>query len=747
MISNPARRLIVFSCLALPALAQDPIVGGIASLVSWERHLALETASPFSGLPWRALGPKNCGGRVESIDSPKGRPSILFVGVGSGGVWRSVNGGLSWEQVFKKESTFAIGDVTVDPSNSDTVWVGTGEAHLGGNSYDGTGVFKSTDAGRTWRNMGLCDSARIGKVLVDPNRSDVVYVAAIGRHRGAGGERGVYKSEDGGASWRRALFVGEEVAIIDLVIDPFDPQRLWAAAWDRGGGGQSGVYRTSDGGENWQRLAGGLLTGKDVGRVAIAAAASRTGVLYALMVDHSPPGDGRYDVGGALFRSDDGGDSWVRTIEKYVDTYVGWDFCDVIVSPDNADAVYICGTRLLCSRDGGKTFERGGEKVFRLLDHPGKGMHLDMHDLWIDPQNPDRILLGNDGGLYVSMDRARSWLHLNNLPIAEFYTVHLDDAEPFRIWGGTQDNASLVAPSTAELVDERSDAWRYVFLDQWDGGDGFATFPDPSGDGTEYYEHQNGDMHRKSPGAPVRWERGSGKRITPSAEKGEPPLRFSWNTPLMSSRHAEGVLYCATQYVMRSPDRGDSWARISEDLTGGHDAIVALSESPLDAQRLISGAGRARIALTEDGGKTWRAAGEGLPKKPVRRVRASSHDRDRIFVCLSDAGAGDRRSYVYESKDYGRTWTSMAGELPAEPVNVVIEDPVAKGILYVGTDLGVYCSIDDGANWLSLCRGLPTAPVVDMAVHHKEPTLVIVTHGLSAFATDVRPIRAARDKR
>ena len=740
MIPTSTCALVTLLCLAFHALAQEPIVGGAARLAAWEQHVALEAASPFSELEWRALGPKNCGGRIEGIDSPVGKPSIIYAGVGSGGVWKSINGGLSWEHVFAKQSTFAIGDVTVDPSAGETVWVGTGEAHLGGKSYDGTGVFKSTDGGASWRNMGLVDSARISKVIVHPTRSDVVYVAAIGRGGDAGSERGVYKSEDGGESWQRSLPAGERVVIIDLVLDPFDPERLWAAAWDRGRRGRGGVYRTDNGGKSWARLEGGLLAGNDVGRVAIAAAASKAGVVYALMVDHSPPGNGRYDVGGALFRSDDGGDSWTRTSTDYVDTYVGWDFCDVMVSPDDAEEVYVCGQRLMVSRNGGQSFERGGEQVFRLLDHPGKGMHLDMHDLWIDPANPDRVLLGTDGGLYVSMDRARSWLHLNNLPIAEFYTVFLDDAQPFRIWGGTQDNASLVAPSTATLVDGLSDAWRYVFLDQWDGGDGFATFPDPAGDGTEYYEHQNGDMRRKQPGAPVRWQRDSGRRITPRAEAGEPRLRFSWNTPLFPSRHTPGVLYCGTQYVMRSTDRGDSWERISDDLTGDRGAIVSLSESPLDDQRLISGSGRGRLFLTEDGGKSWRAAGEGLPSVSLRTVRASSHDPERVYVCLSNAGSGDRRAYLYVSKDYGRSWESLAGTLPAEPVNVIIEDPVDRGVLYLGTDLGVYVSIDDGANWLSLCRGLPTAPVENMALHPEDRTLVIVTHGLSAFALDIRAI-------
>ena len=724
-----------------PAPAPEPITGGAARIAAWERHVSLTGGSPFAGLEWRSLGPKNCGGRIEAVDSPRGRPSVIYAGIGSGGVWRSDNGGLSWSHVFARESTFAIGDVTVDPNDGDVVWVGTGEAHMGGVSYDGTGVFRSADGGATWQNMGLVDSVRIGKVLVDPRDSDVVHVAVIGPRRGAHSERGVHVSRDGGKSWKHTLFAGGHVGVIDLVRDPFDGDRLWAAAWDRAREGRGGVYRSADGGEAWEQVRGGLLTGEDVGRVALAASASEAGVVYALMVDHSPPGEGRYDVGGALFRSNDGGDTWERTSEDFVDTYIGWDFCDVMVSPDDADEVYVCGLRLMVSRDGGATFERGGEKVFRLLEHPGRGMHLDMHDLWIDPENPDRILLGTDGGLYVSMDRARSWLHLNNLPIAEFYTVYLDSAEPFRIWGGTQDNASLVAPSTATLVDQEPDDWRYVFLDRWDGGDGFATFPDPSGDGTEYYEQQNGDMRRKQPGAPARWTRDSGRRITPRAADGEEPLRFSWNTPFFPSVHGDGVLYCATQYAMRSEDRGDNWERISEDLTGGRGAITSLVESRLDPLRLVAGAGRARVSLTSNGGKTWRKAGEGLPPRSLQRVVASCHVAERVYVCLSGQGAGDHRPYLYRSDDYGQSWTDLAPGLPNAPVSVVVEDPAVEGLLYLGSDLGVYVSRDGGESWSSLSGGLPTAPVVDLAVHAESGTLVAVTHGLSAFAMDVSSLR------
>lgn len=722
---------------AAPSEEPTPVRGGAARIAAWERHVRMTDGLSDSAPEWRPLGPKNCGGRIEGIDSPRGKPSVIYAGVGSGGVWKSVNGGLSWKHVFAKESTFAIGDVTVDPNDGDTVWVGTGEAHLGGMSYDGTGVFRSTDGGATWENRGLVDSARIGKVLVDPRDSSSVCVAVIGPRSGEYEGRGVHLSRDGGATWEHTLFAGAEVGVIDMVRDPFNPDRLWAAAWDRARRGRGGVFQSVDGGASWERLEGGLLAGNDVGRVAVAASASEEGVVYALMVDHSPPGNGRYDVGGALFRSNDGGVTWARTSEEYVDTYIGWDFCDVMVAPDDADQVYVCGFRLMVSSDGGASFERGGEEVFRVHDHPGRGMHLDMHDLWIDPANPERILLGTDGGLYASMDRAKSWLHLNNLPIAEFYTVHLDAAEPFGIWGGTQDNASLTAPSTAGLSDLKSDDWSYVYLDPWDGGDGFATFPDPSGDGTVYYEHQNGDMRRKRPGAPLRWGKESGRRITPKAKDGEEALRFAWNTPLMPSLHGEGVLYCAAQRVFRSTDRGDTWAAISDDLTNSRGAITALSESPLNKERIAAGAGRGRVSLTSDGGSSWTLVGADLPRKTLLRVELSKHSEDSVFVCLSGAGGGDQRPYLYGSKDFGKTWSWLGAGLPNAPVNVVIEGPNRATDLYVGTDLGVYASTDGGATWASLSKGFPTAPVLDLKLHAGSSTLIAVTHGLSAFALDL----------
>lgn len=661
--------------------AQDPVLGGEARLAAWERRLQMEGTSPFGALEWQRLGPKFVGGRIESIDAPRGRPGTIYVGVGSGGVWKTVNGGLTFDPIFEHESTFAVGDLTVSPSEPNTIWLGTGEAHLSGTSYGGTGVFKSTDGGETWANLGLHESGHIGKVVVDPDDGDVVYVAAMGPKDTPGGQRGVYKTTDGGSSFRQVLPVGPEVALVDLVLDPTNPRRVLAAAWDRRNHEESGVYRSTDAGESWELLGGGLLD-QEVGRVAVDASASEPGVFYALMVDHSPEGGGRDGVGGVLFRSDDGGDSWTRTHQEYLPTYVGWDFCDVRVSPDEGDQVYIAGLRLLVSVDGGKTFERGGESVFRLHPHEGTGMHLDMHDIWIDPENPSRILLGNDGGLYVSWDRAQTWLHLNNLPIAEFYRVYLDDSEPFRIWGGTQDNASLIAPSSARWVQGEADEWEQVFLDRWAGGDGFSTFPDPHDSTVLYYTQQQGDLKRAR-----RGQLTAEKRIRPAAPEGEPDLRWAWDTPLMASVHGDETrLYCAAQMVFASDDRGDTWELISPDLGSG--PLLALSESPLDPLRLVAGGGRGELHFTRDGGKSWQPAGEGLPGKTVRDVVTSRHDQDRVYVTLSGTRDGDIAPYVYVTPDFGETWKAIESGIPSEPVNALAEDPRDDRVLFVGTDLG-----------------------------------------------------------
>ena len=728
-----------FIVSSLPA--QAPRIGAEKRLEAWSIHQDMARNSPFKELPWQALGPKFAGGRIEAVDAPRGDLATIYAGVGSGGVWKTTNGGLTWKPIFDNESTYSIGDITIAPSEPNTIWVGTGECHLTSTAYPGNGVFKSIDGGTTWENMGLTESAHIGKIVIDPENPDLVYVAAMGRLR-QGGQRGVFKTTDGGKTFRRVLFENDRVAFVDLVIDPNNPQRIYASSWDRSRGHKSGVYRSDDRGENWKRLGGGLLE-KNVDRVAIDVAASKAGVVYALMADRSSPNLARRRNASILFRSEDHGETWKRTSDDYVPTYIGWDFCDLRVAPDDENRVYVGGLRLIVSEDGGKTFQGEGgfainkkkDEVFRLHPHRGVGMHLDVHDIWIDPENPERVFLGNDGGLYVSLDRAKSWLHLNSLPIAEFYRVHVDNQRPFRIWGGTQDNASFVGPATVRHADGEDDSWEQVFLDPWSGGDGFATFPDPNDSEITYYTQQNGLLQRSRLGRlrPI-------KRIQPRAKRGEKALRFAWDTPFFASTH-EGptVLYAAAQRVLRSNDRGDSWESISGDLT--RQPLLALAESPVDPKRLVAGGAGGQVFLTKDGGENWERCSEELPRKTIRDIVASAHDPSRVFVVLSGKKDSDSSSYVFVSNDFGKSWTRLATNLPHESVNAIVEDAQNESLIFVGTDLGVYASLNLGQSWQSLCATLPTAPVVDLAVQSRDGALVAATHGLSLFLLDIQPIR------
>ena len=598
---------IVTVCALEPAHAQT---SAEARSASWKQHLLLEETSPYKNLQWRALGPTRQGGRIEALACSG---STIYLGPGSGNLWKSRNNGITWTPIFEKESTFTIGDVALAPSNHDIVWVGTGETQPrhSGYSYAGTGVFKSTDAGGTWKHMGLAETHHIGEVLIHPTNPDTVYVAAIGHSWTDNPDRGLFKTIDGGVTWKHVLSISDQTGVVDLVMDPRDPETLYATAWHKTryemAGPESGVYKTTDGGERWKRLGGGLPEGVDLGRSGLAVAPSNPSVVYAFIDNHSPDGhspdghsadghspDGERIVGAEIYRSDDRGETWKRTHEESlhrVYTIYGWKFADIRVAPDDENEIFILGNRVYHSRDAGKTFERIAEKIVRFHDHKTRAMHLDQHEMWIDPENPDRVLLGNDGGLFISYDRGATWLHVNNLPIGEFYTIHIDESgTPFNIYGGTQDNASHVGPSTAKLEDTREDDWSQVFLDRWGGGDGFVTLPDPTDPEWVYYEHQHGDIWRKKlGGSPLTGAKGD-KRIRPKS-KGDEKFRFGWYTPFVISHHDPRTLYVGGNKLLRSTKRGDDWIAISsefaEDPGGGNRApapfgvITSLSESRL----------------------------------------------------------------------------------------------------------------------------------------------------------------------
>lgn len=794
-------------------------------MTSWEYHKKLKSESIFKNLKWRAVGPTFQGGRISCIDVPLGNNFTIYVGAGAGNLWKTTNLGTTWEPIFENESTFTIGDVAISNSNPDIIYVGTGEGLMARSSYAGTGVFKSTDTGKTWKNVGLHDTHHIGRVVVDPKNSDIVYVAAIGHLYTTNEERGLFKTSDGGENWEKVLNISDRAGVVDVVIDPSDNNTLYAAAWETNrkawnymeAGEGSGIYRTTDAGQTWKKLTNGFPAGKHVGRIGLSVAPSKPEVVYALLDNQAPRSGEKKEgkekssdltilqlkemtkeeflkitpgtltqflsengvpreytgeivlemvrkgdltpkslaqylldlwadrklhvtnvIGGEVYRSNDKGETWRKVNTGFLDQFFatyGYSFCDIRVSPDDENNIYICGIRFLASKDGGRTFEHIG----------GKGVHVDHHALWIDPKKPDRLILGNDGGLNFSYDRGKTWQDVKNMPIGEFYTVFVDMDKPYKIYGGLQDNGTVYGPSSHTLEYGVEDPWRHI-----GGGDGFYVQIDPTDLNTVYFEYQFGNIMRKN------LKDGSVKSIMPKSKIGEPPLRFNWMTPFQISHHNPYILYCGANKLFRSLDRGDNWRHISPDLTTNpgpekrgdipYGTITTISESPLKPGLIYVGTDDGNVQVTRDDGVTWANISKDLPDKWVSRVVASCYKEGTVFVSLTGYRDDDFEKYLYMSTDYGKTWKSIASNLPSESVNVIREDPRKDNILYVGTDLGVYVSMDRGENWYSLCNNLPATPVHDLVIHPRDNDLVIGTHGRSVFIMDVEYIQKFDEK-
>lgn len=723
---------------------------------SWPTHQSLSLTSPFRALTWRPVGPVKTGARVEAIAIPPGNTATIYVGVGGGNLWKTTNNGLTWRPIFDHESAFTIGDVAVSQSNPQTVWVGTGEAQprFSGFDYPGTGVFKSTNGGDTWQPMGLADTHHIGKVLIHPTNPNIVYVAAMGHQWTPNAERGVFRTRDGGAHWKKVLFINDSTGVIDLAMDPRDPLTLYAWAWEIEQGRQGGLFKSTDGGDHWRHISAGLPTGL-LGRANIGVAPGQPNVVYIFLDNRGPTTvRGRPYVGGEVYRSDDRGEHWhkANTQDLYnVFGVFGWKFADVHVDPRNANHLYILGNHAFQSYDGGATWRQVGDKILRLHDTDGRALHMDHHELVIDPANPDRLLLGNDGGLFMSYDAGESWLHLNNIPVSQMYFVATDNATPYNIYAGTQDDAAVYGPSTATLDDAEPDPWRSVYLDRWTGGDSFVTLPDPTDPHIVYYEHQNGDMLRMDiTGKSVLTGGPSAVDIHPHAPRGAPEIRFSWYTPFLISAYDPHTLYVGGNQVLESTDRGDHWTVISPDLGGppGCDrclvttgAFTRLTESPLLRGMLAGGTEGGRLWLTTDDGQHWRRIDEGLPRQWTTHVTLSRWDAGTIYASFTGFRQDDEHPYVFVSHDTGSTWQSIAANLPMEAVNVIKEDPDARNVLYLGTDHGAYVSRDRGANWESLSATLPSTSVMDLTVQQRERELVIGTYGRGAWILDLDPIR------
>ncbi len=722
---------------AEPSLPSAPTPVEIRT-ASWEQHVAMKQASEFSPLEWKAIGPVFQGGRIECITPDPSKPTTLYVGVGSGGLWKSVNNGTTWKPIFEGQPAIAVGDVAVSKTEPNTVWLGTGEVLLARSSLPGAGVFKSTDAGETWKCMGLEDTQHIARIVINQADPATVFVAAIGHQNSSNQQRGVFRTRDGGQSWEKVLYVNDHTSAIDLAIDPTQPDVLYASMWQRaltGAGGEhfgreSGIYKTTDGGDNWSRLGEGLPAGDHVGRIAIAVAPTSPDTVYALADEG--PNDGFY-------RSLDGGSSWTKTYDQL---QAGWDWCELRVSPDNAKEVYSIGQNSFVTQDGGDSFHKIGGDIVHLLPHGADVIHLDTHAMWINPSNADHVIFGTDGGIFVSYDRCQTWLHYNNMPIAECYAITYDMERPFNVYVGTQDNAALVGPVTHRPQTGRPDAWKHVYLDRWGGGDSYFTYRDPDDSNTIFYEHQYGDLRRK--------DMLSGKTQSIKPRISGETLRFAWMTPFFPSSHTAQTWYYAANRVFKSTDRGSSWSAISEDLVSAdkvqnirYRAITTLAESPLKAGVLFAGTDNTDLWVTSNDGQAWRRIDEGLPTRAISRVTPSPHNPNRLFVTLNGSGLDDFAPYVFRSDDLGETWTDIGQLLPHESAHVIIEDPLIENLVYLGTDLGIYTSLNGGKTWQSLGGNLPTASVQDMFVHPRDNLLVIATHGRSCFVTDPSPIQAA----
>lgn len=699
-------------------------------------------AGTFSALSARSLGPALLSGRVGDIAVNPMKRSEFYVAACSGGVWKTTNGGLSFRPVFDGYGSFSIGCLALDPGDASTVWVGTGENNSQRSVSWGDGVYVSRDAGKSFRNVGLPQSGHIGMIAIDPRDSDVVYVAAMGPLWSSGGERGLYKTTNGGAAWSRVLHISEDTGINEVHLDPGDPDTLYATAYQRrrhvwtliDGGPESSIYKSTDAGRSWKKIDSGL-PGVDKGRIGMAVSRAEGGPLYAIV----EAADGQ----GGVFRSVDRGATWEKR-SGYMTTSPQY-YNELFTDPRDPDRVYAADTFLAVSDDGGANFRR----------LPITDMHVDFHAMWIDPDNTDHLLVGNDGGLYETFDRA-SWRHFENLPITQFYRVAVDNSLPFYyVYGGTQDNNTQGGPSrTTDRAGITNADW-FVTV----GGDGFQVAVDPEDPNTVYCEWQDGGL--------TRYDRASGEEvdIRPREKEGDPAFVFNWDTPLMISPHRRTRLYAAGNFLFRSEDRGDTWTRISEDLSRGLDrnqlkvmgkiqkpdavakhrstsifgSAVALAESPLVEGLLYAGSDDGLIHISEDGGTTWRKV-ENFPVVPemsyVSDLEASNHSAEVVYATFDNHKMGDFAPYILRSDDRGRSWKPVAGDLPArDTVYTIVEDPVNADLLFAGTEYGAYFTLDGGKRWLKI-RGLPTIAVRDLVIQRRESDLVMATFGRGFYILD-----------
>jgi len=707
----------------------------------------MEENSPFKSVQWHSAGPSFQGGRIETIDCPPGQPGTIYAGFGSGSLWKTTNQGLSWKCIFQDEATFSIGDVAVAPSNPDIIYLGTGEGLRAtrGYTYVGSGIYKSVNGGKTWTFSGLPDSHHTGRLVVDPNDANLVFAAIIGHMWSKNTERGLYMTQDGGTTWSKILYLSDSVGVVDAAWDPVN-KILYAAAWQMIQGTGSGIYRSTDLGKSWKKCTDGFPENPGIGRIGLAISPNHPNIMYAVADNRNKaPGKGSTDfIGAEVYHSSDSGLHWNRTHNGLLDIYsnFGWAFGDIRVSPTDSKKIYVLGVQTILSNDGGKSFSRLSGLVTHLEPNRGEFLHLDNHELWLDPLNPEYMILGNDGGIYISQDAGTSWLHCNTIPSGEFYDLYIDDSQPVPIaYGGTQDNSCIFGGLNELNPGQEKIPWQYVWLDPWSGGDGFTARPDPENPDYVYYASQNGNLNRKD------MQTGQSTYIAPSAEKGESPLRTSWFTPWFVSKYPGHSIYYGANKVFRSINKGDSWYRLSPDLCYSEDplrksrSLTALAESPVLQGLLYAGTEKGAVWVSRDDGVNWIEISKTLPVKSVNFLCPSVHSEGRIYCVLRGLDEDEYQPYLYVSGNKGVTWKSISAGLPEDRINCILEDPENEKLIFIGTDRGIFLSPDNGATWESLSSTLPTASVQKLAWASGNAYLVAATHGLSLFTLFAEPVR------
>ena len=698
--------------------------------------------SPFDGLHFRDIGPATPSGRIDDFAVFEHNPAIFYIATATGGLWKTVNNGTTLEPVFVDQPNASIGAVAIAPGDPNIVWAGTGEANNRQSSSWGDGVYKSTDGGKTWRHMGLRQTMAVARILVDPMNYDVAYVAAVGNLWGPGGERGVFKTTDGGLTWTNVLSDGPDVGATDLVLDPRNSQVIYAALYQRrratwgfnGGGPGSAIYKTADGGRTWAKLTEGIPEG-DKGRIGLDVYRKDPNVVYARIEHPSESG---------VYRSDDGGASWRKLSSVNPRPMY---FSQMRVDPNDHSRVYVPGVQLHVSDDGGRTFRNDG----------ARNIHVDFHAMWINPSNSNHVMIGGDGGVGISYDRSETYVWLSNLPVSQFYHITYDLEVPYFVCGGLQDNYTWCGPSAVRSEDGiANDNWFII-----NGGDGFQAQMDPTNPRILYAESQDGRMNRVDR---VTNER---KPIRPEPAAGAPPYRWNWDTPLVLSPHDPATVYVAANQVFKSTDRGHSWTAISPDLTTGTDRdtlalmgvkgrdtriarndgvqsygnLVSFAESPVQRGLYYAGSDDGRLSVSRDGGTTWVTVTTRVPGLPpstyVSEVAPSRFAAGTVYATFDGHRSGDFGTYVYASTDFGNTWRSITADLPrGEVARTVTEDLVNADVLYLGTETGLFFTQDRGRRWMRVKGNLPTVPIYEITLHPRENDMILATHGRGVWILD-----------